>query len=552
MFKNNIKEIIMGLELKAEEKSILALFTGDKNQYIIPPYQRPYSWSEEQCRELFEDIKRAFDDENTNEYFLGNIVTASSREDKNRLEVIDGQQRLTTLTLLIRALLFLDKDNKKLANSIWELNRRTGEKQEVRLKTMVFQDKDSKFLQEALELDLSSESCKTTKKDNLFKKNICYFYKELEQLDEDELFDFSDFLLDEVSILPIQTQGNDKEIARENALKIFETINDRGLPLSDSDIFKAKLFSMALSESQSELFIDRWKTLDDECQNIKYKIDDIFRFYMHIIRAKQGMTKSEIGLREFYRQDYSPFNSKDDKYSDILDDLFNIIESIKFFKNISKDSTQNQELTKWFQLIELYSNQYPINTLFVYIYANGLEINDKLINFSRELVKYIYYEGATTKIKFSLFEINSSIIKNELKGFTSHKEVKESDFDYFGQLKKGFALLSLYLNPNQKAIYPYYINRIINSRDKKSLNSSWDEYNYTDYVDTIGNMLVLDYDISRDVILSNKLKYIRKSKILETRKLYEKVKDWSYSDYQERNSLLQLRLKSFFEHSNED
>jgi len=542
----------MGLELKAEEKSILALFTGDKNQYIIPPYQRPYSWSEEQCRELFEDLQRAFEDENTNEYFLGNIVTASSKEDKNRLEVIDGQQRLTTLTLLIRALLFLDSNNKKLENSIWELNRRSGERQEQRLKTMVFQDKDSKFLEEALELDLDSDDCKVAKNDNKFKKNICYFYRELKELKEDDLFNFSDFLLDEVSILPIQTQGDKKDIARENALKIFETINNRGLPLSDSDIFKAKLFSMALSESQSDDFLDRWKILDEECKDIKYKIDDIFRVYTHIIRAQRDMTKSEIGLREFYRQEYSPFNSKTKKYSDILDDLFNITKSVKFFKRIVKTPKENQELTKWFQLIELYSNQYPLNTLFVYFYEHGLKIDNKLISFSRELVKYIYYQGATTKIKFPLFEINSSIIGDEVKGFNQAINVQESDFDYFGQLKNGFALLSLYLNKEQKALYPYYINRIINSRDKNRLNESWNEYNYTDYVDTIGNMLILDSDVSRDVILSKKLEFIKKSKILETKILSNKLKSWSYEDYFHRNEQLKKRLKSFFENPNAD
>ena len=542
----------MGLELKAEEKSILALFTGDKNQYVIPPYQRPYSWNVEQCTILLDDLKKAFEEEQTSGYFLGNIVIASSKEDKNRLEVIDGQQRLTTLTLLIKALLSLDEENKKLENSIWELNRRTGERQEQRLNTNVFQDRDSQFLKDVLNLGLNSDSCKVLKTDNQFKKNICYFYEKLKEMDEDTLFDFSDFLLDDVSILPIQTQGDDKEIARENALKIFETINNRGMELSDSDIFKAKLFSMALSETESDKFVERWKTLDEECINIRYTIDGIFRFYTHIIRAEKGMIKSEIGLREFYRQEYSPFNSKAKKYNDILDDLFSIIDSIKFFKRIIRESSENTELTKWFQLIELYTNQYPLNTLFVYFYANGLKSDKKLVDFTKDLVKYIYYQGATAKIKFPLFEINSLIVKKELIKFNHPLNVNENDFDYFGQLKKGFALLSLYLDPKQKAIYPYYINRIINSRDKNNLNDSWATYDYTDYVDTIGNMLVLDKNISRDVILINKLVHIKDSKILETRSLSNKLKNWSYEEYYERNSLLKKRLKYFFEISNED
>lgn len=219
----------MGLDLKAEEKSILTLFTGDKNQYIIPPYQRPYSWREEQCRELFEDLKRAFEDDKTDGYFLGNIVIASSREDKNRLEVIDGQQRLTTLTLLLKALLFFDNKNKKLKNAIWELDDRTDEPKEQRLETRVFEDTDSKFLKEALALELDLDTFKVVDKDNQYKKNIFYFYKKFKEFPKKILFEFSDFLLYKVSILPIQTQGDNKEIARRNAIKIFETINTKGI-----------------------------------------------------------------------------------------------------------------------------------------------------------------------------------------------------------------------------------------------------------------------------------------------------------------------------------
>jgi len=542
----------MGLELKAEEKSILALFTGDKNQYVIPPYQRPYSWDEEQCRELFEDLKRAFEDEKTSSYFLGNIVIASSNENKNRLEVIDGQQRLTTLTLLLKALLFFDTTNKKLRNSIWELDDRTDEPKEQRLETMVFQDKDSKFLKESLDIDFDNTDCKLTKKDNQYKKNICFFYTELKKLPSSILIEFVDFLLYDVSILPIQTQGENREIARENALKIFETINNRGLPLSDSDIFKAKLFSMALSEHESDKFIERWSTLYEECQDVNYKIDDIFRFYTHIIRAGKEKYKSEIGLRDFYSQGDSPFLDKKKKYTDILGDLFDIIESIKFFKKIIREPKENQELTKWFQLISLYTNQYPLNTLFVYLYQNKLKIDSQLINFSRELVKFIYAYGATSELKQTLWDINNSIIKKELKKFPKPKSIEENKFNSFGQLKKGFALLSLYLNTEQKAIYPYYINRIINSRDKHNLNSSWQDIEYADYIDTIGNMLVLDKNISRDVKLSSKITVIKESNIEEIQKLSSSLQDWKYTNYLDREETLKKRLKIFFEVSNEN
>ena len=102
----------MGLTLSAEQKNIFNIFSG-RIKYIIPEYQRPYSWDREECLELIDDLKQSFKNE-VNGYFLGNIVVANSLDSTYQLEVIDGQQRLTTLTLLMRVLLSFDSSNTKL------------------------------------------------------------------------------------------------------------------------------------------------------------------------------------------------------------------------------------------------------------------------------------------------------------------------------------------------------------------------------------------------------------------------------------------------------
>jgi len=448
----------MGLELKAEEKSILALFTGDKNQYIIPPYQRPYSWNKEQCRELFKDLEKAFKDKKINSYFLGNIVLASSREDKNRLEVIDGQQRLTTLTLLLKALLFFDKNNKKLKNSIWEVDDRTDEPKEQRLETMVFQDKDAKFLKEALELDLDSDSCKKTKEDNQFKKNICYFYEELKELEEDILFKFTDFLLYDVSILTIQTQGDKKDIARENALKIFETINNRGISLSTADIFKARLFARALSVGQSDEFINSWNLLYNKCLDINYPIDDIFDIYKNLIEIEKNMRYRDIPLREFFdNHQETPFFNK--SYNEVMDSLFYIIETIQWIRDVKTNPNKYGELTKWTQIIsEFLQNK---NEKFIILILAKLDINnsEKIILKYQEIVNIIILRSGGFALRQLLYQhiINNS---HNNKLFKNNKNRLLRN--------KAIILLTFYLNPNQKAIYPYNFiellpeNRIVN------------------------------------------------------------------------------------------
>lgn len=544
----------MGLELKAEEKSINTLFSGDKNQYIIPPYQRPYSWNEEQCEELLNDLFKAFEDEETHSYFLGNIVIASSLEDKKRLEVIDGQQRLTTLTLLLKALLFFDDKNKKLKNSIWELDDRTDEPKEQRLKTMVFEDRDAKFLQEALELSLDKD-CKTTKKDNQFKKNICYFYNELKDKEVKILQDFADFLLYDVSILPIQTQGNDKDIARENALKIFETINDRGLPLSDSDIFKAKLFSMALNEKKSDDFIKDWKQLDADCESIDSTIDALFKIYTHIIRGEAKIKGTEVGLRDFFTKNpKSPFyqEKKDEKsslrsYFDVLEILFKIIECISFYKGVIKDPSKYKEFAPWFQILQEHRNKNPLTALFVYLYKNGFDDKEQLLLFCQNLTRLSLDMTMKSQLQFQIYDLISKIMNNEPYEYYSSK-IKESDFEYFGVLKNGYALLAFYLQENQEVIANYKFDKIISSKDSENLDESWKGVNFNDYTDSLGNMLVIDGIKRRKVTLNEKIDSLKQSSLQEIQALVPTLDNWSYANYQERETALRERLLTFFKH----
>ena len=114
-------------KLNVDQKTIFDLFLDKKADFLIPDYQRPYAWGEEQCQTLWDDIflfsfpdnnYEAFDD--NEEYFLGSIVTF--KNEKGKSEVIDGQQRLTTLMLILRA--FYDKfSNMQDKNSILTRDR---------------------------------------------------------------------------------------------------------------------------------------------------------------------------------------------------------------------------------------------------------------------------------------------------------------------------------------------------------------------------------------------------------------------------------------------
>ena len=138
----------MALQLNAEQKYILKIF-GDRTKYIIPPYQRAYSWTESECDELFEDLKTAFQKNKTEGYFLGNLVLATALRDE--YEVIDGQQRLTTLIMFLKALYSFDLNNRKLKSTIWILDDRNNTIIEQRVKTNIFIEKDSLSFNEVLD-----------------------------------------------------------------------------------------------------------------------------------------------------------------------------------------------------------------------------------------------------------------------------------------------------------------------------------------------------------------------------------------------------------------
>ena len=90
------------MQFESKKEYVAKLLGEEDTIFIVPDYQRPYSWGQDECEQLWTDIVNVFGDgENIDEYFLGSIVTY--KNDQKLLEIIDGQQRITTLTLLFRA-----------------------------------------------------------------------------------------------------------------------------------------------------------------------------------------------------------------------------------------------------------------------------------------------------------------------------------------------------------------------------------------------------------------------------------------------------------------
>lgn len=518
---------------------------------MIPSYQRPYSWEYDHCFQLYNDVLATF--ESRQDYFIGNIIIAKSDSNKDYLEVVDGQQRLIT-TLLIFKVLSLFQPEFKILEQIIEKEDWEGVNKVLRIRSDVFEANDEEALSEVLNFDLqrmqqrfetvTDASNKVLERlcKSRFEANILYFYYWIKFFKENagDLRELTHYLLKQVYLLPIELSGPTQDEANEKALVIFETINNRGMNLEDADIFKAKLYNKAKSVKEENIFIELWTDFKNNCETLQLNIDDIFRYYSHVIRGKQGITSSETNLREFFTNErFSPFELK--KYREVLADLFKIIEILEL---LNQEKVKSSEVAKWIQVIDAYTNQYPKYAIVNYLYVKDLSLDKAFITFLSSLTRYIYHQGSTSTVKFEIYNIIKQTSAESPISPYLQPELQPSYFNYLGRLKKGFALLSFYLN-RTAALPSYNIDKIINLKDKKDLSDDWQDVNLDNIIDTLGNFLVLDIP-KKSTPFSKKANYYSNSQIPEVNRLLQNG-SISYVEFQRRDTLLKERLAHFFQ-----
>ena len=371
-------------KLNVDQKSTYELLSDRKADYIIPDYQRPYAWDEDSCQTLWDDIfsfaipdNDATKFDTSDEYFLGSIVTFEN--DKKQQEVIDGQQRLTTFMLLLRAFYdrftkMQDQDSKdfseRIASCIWKTNEMgKPDKEHLKIDSVVATDKDKDEF-----LSILKTGNVTSSQTSRYANNFRFFLKKV----DDFINDFPKFaeklparILNNCILMPIEAESQD------TALRIFSTLNDRGLPLSDSDIFKAQFYQYykQKSEDDRDEFIKDWKKLEETCEKIFHPItgtpmDDLFTRYMYFIRAKRDNNKSTTteSLRRFYERDKYSVLKQDDTFENLKD-------LAQFWEDITD---QNRERFSEEVLKKLFILNYAPNSMWnyfisVYYLANRTE-----------------------------------------------------------------------------------------------------------------------------------------------------------------------------------
>lgn len=290
----------------------------EKYVFNIPRYQRPYAWKVEQAETLLDDLLSAIGDlgdpnDNLDSYFIGSIVVVKE-ESKPDSDVVDGQQRLTTLTILLAAI----RASYRGEDAQQEITHFIYLKGKPLIKMpdhyhLTLREKDAEFFQEMVQKDVKLEKLRainvedTTHVKNDSQKNIVLngrkFLEKLASFSDDELSNLASYILMQCYLIVVSTPTVD------SAYRIFSVLNDRGLDLSHSDIFKAELIGK-IPETLQDAYAKKWEEAEDNIGRDAFK--DLFA-HIRMIHRKIKMRESILKeVRQFVIPDYKPQNFIDE------------------------------------------------------------------------------------------------------------------------------------------------------------------------------------------------------------------------------------------------
>ncbi len=260
-------------------------------RFKVPAYQRSYAWEVDHVEALLNDMQEAINNKEK-EYFLGSIVVTSTED--NRLEVVDGQQRLTTISLIILAIkeIFrVDEDHEVVVSLKSDFLASTDRRTKEREPKLILNEVDNEIFQDLIEDYEKTKNKKLRRQSHkrlVTAANYCFKYFnnlcEKSKDSEEELHTWLDYIETSLKIIVVVAPDD------SNAFIIFETLNDRGLELAISDLVKNYLFHR--SGEKIEETKNRWLAMVSTLESAS---DDplIVTYIRHFSMAKYGLVREK-------------------------------------------------------------------------------------------------------------------------------------------------------------------------------------------------------------------------------------------------------------------
>ena len=247
-------------------KGILKKIFSEEFWFIVPQYQRPYVWQEENIQELIDDLYYAFENKQNSEYFLGALVLKRTTEKEFReYEILDGQQRLTTLCMMMAVIRDLIKKPQYKYTLSQMIYQEENELLKVPSRNRIKYNTRGKVKDFVKDYIIANGS--TRKRDlvnyhedtNISVSNMAKAISTMHTIFENKenLESFAVFLLNNVLFIYVSTDNT------EDAFRLFTILNDRGIPLSNADILKSINIG-EISEEDLDEYSKHWEYLEEK------------------------------------------------------------------------------------------------------------------------------------------------------------------------------------------------------------------------------------------------------------------------------------------------
>jgi uncharacterized protein with ParB-like and HNH nuclease domain/predicted transport protein len=494
--------------MKAFETNLLA-FLRDPKQFVIPIYQRKYSWTIGECRQLLSDIMRAGKDNDINAHFIGSIVYI--QEGIYNVSaipmplVIDGQQRLTTISILIAA--FCDHIRKKgkvegideeKLRSYYLLNDKEDDDLFYKL-LLTKSDKETYFK------IVNGKDCSDEDSHRII-DNYKFFREQIEKNSLQDIHNgFSKLIIIDVSL--------DKD--RDNPQLIFESLNSTGLELTQADLIRNYILMDQEKKNQEVLYEDYWFPMEKSFGHAEYT--DLFdRFMRDYLTIKTGKIPN-------IRDVYTEFKTYAKKITDINELVKNIYQYSKYFVCLALEQEKDSEIKSIFSNINTLKVDvsYPFLLKVYDDFSQDTITREGFVEILKHIESYVFRRAicgiptnSLNKTFANLYkEINQDnylesfkavlLLKDSYRRFPRDEEFKEQLLikDVYNYRGRNYLLRKLE-NHNRKElvnIESYTIEHIMPQNENLSnewismLGDGWEDIKEK-YLHTLGNLTITGYN----------------------------------------------------------
>ncbi|MFA8300304.1 MAG: DUF262 domain-containing protein [Hyphomicrobiales bacterium] len=549
---------------------------GNGIKYIIPKFQRDYSWNAEQWDDLWQDIQELLssDESEDNGHYMGYLVLQSN--DNKVYRIIDGQQRITTITIMILAAIKCLKDlSEKEKLSVEEqtanseraeelIKRYIGVKDPVTLsynnKLQLNRNNDAYYKDYLVKLDKLRQRG-ISASERLMKNCFEWFYPAIGKTYTNgvSIAEFIEAIVDKLYFTTIKV-GDEL-----NAFRVFETLNARGVQLSSSDLLKNYLFSLVDKESEHQGRIQdlelKWSELLSRLG--KERLPDFLRYYWNSHNKTVRKTNLFKTIRNKVNNQSDVFNLMNEllEYADIYVALKN--PSDEYWKEYNgKYNSIKEKLT----VLSLFGVKQALSLLMI---ANSKLNTDEFIKVLRHAVVISFRHTIIGGLNANELEsaYNTAALKIHNKGTYDHnmlRKVYVTDTDF----ETTFANKELKYTSRNKKIIRYILAAIEQQCDGNAIdiedernsvehilpqnpkdNWDWDDSTIERSVNRIGNLALLESNQNQDIgnlNYSEKVKVFSNSNFVTTKEIAESYSEWTEKTINSRQVSLAKKAKTIW------